>query len=128
MATVTVLFGSFCMIHRMLWEVDMSAWSEPVVGVFGVFPLGEGKFVDDHGATPAARPFGLRFAAPPVSAVSVPAVDFSTWSYDEQRQIALVGDNGAMIEAAKHSTGPTQTPTNTADGTRFERDDDVTED
>jgi putative ATP-grasp target RiPP len=55
-------------------------------------------------------------------------VDFSTWRYDEDRQIAVVEADGRVIEAAKHSDGPTQTPTNTEDGTRYERDTDVTED
>jgi putative ATP-grasp target RiPP len=61
-------------------------------------------------------------------AASCPAVDFSTWEYDSVRQIAMVHDGDHIIEAAKHSTGPTQTPTNTDNGTRYERDDDITED
>jgi hypothetical protein len=59
---------------------------------------------------------------------SCPTVDFSTWSYHHIRQIAVVHDGDDIVEAAKRSTGPTQTPTNTDDGTRYERDADVTED
>lgn len=109
----------------------MSVAAEPVLGVFGVFPLGENK--DD--SAPAiesdragARPFGLRFAAPPQPTKAGTVVDFSTWRYDEDRQVAVVEEEGRVTEAAKHSTGPTQTPTNTEDGTRYERDNDVTED
>ncbi|MGH3430271.1 MAG: putative ATP-grasp-modified RiPP [Pseudonocardiaceae bacterium] len=109
----------------------MSVADEPVVGAFGVFPLGENK---DHPVPviepgrEVARPFGLRFAAPPQPTKAGTVVDFSTWRYDEDRQIAVVEENGQVIEAAKHSDGPTQTPTNTEDGTRYERDNDVTED
>jgi putative ATP-grasp target RiPP len=108
----------------------MSVAAEPAMGAFGILPHGEYK-----GNTPvvdqppsAARPFGVRFAEPPLPMQSCPAVDFSTWEYDSVRQIAMVRDGDHIIEAAKHSTGPTQTPTNTDDGTRYERDHDVTED
>jgi putative ATP-grasp target RiPP len=109
----------------------MSVSAEPVLGAFGVFPLGENKdgtatFVESDRA--GARPFGLRFAVPPEPPKTATAVDFSTWRYDEDRQIAVVEEDGRVIEAAKHSDGPTQTPTNTRDGTRYERDNDVTED
>lgn len=109
----------------------MSAAAEPVVGAFGVFPLGEkrdepGPVIEPDRAS--ARPFGLRFAAPPQPTKVGAGVDLSTWRYDEDRQIAVVEQDGRVIEAAKHSDGPTQTPTNTEDGTRYERDNDVTED
>ncbi|MGH3826254.1 MAG: putative ATP-grasp-modified RiPP [Pseudonocardiaceae bacterium] len=109
----------------------MSVAAEPVLGAFGVFPLGENK--DDSAPVieserAGARPFGLRFAAPPRPTRAGTVVDFSTWRYDEDRQIAVVEEGGRVIEAAKHSDGPTQTPTNTDDGTRYERDNDVTED
>jgi putative ATP-grasp target RiPP len=106
----------------------MSSSTEPILGAFGAFPLGEYKGADEHDGERAMRPFGLRFAVPPTPSKRAPPVDFSAWSYDEQRQIALVHEHGTTVEAAKHSTGPTQTPTNTDDGTRFERDEDVTED
>jgi putative ATP-grasp target RiPP len=109
----------------------MSVAAEPVLGAFGVFPLGE--FKDDvvpfiGPDRPGTRPFGLRFAAPPRPGRADIVVDFSTWRYDEDRQVAVVEEDGRVVEAAKHSTGPTQTPTNTEDGTRYERDNDVTED
>lgn len=109
----------------------MSVSAEPVVGAFGVFPLVENKnqpapVIEPGQAT--GRPFGLRFASPPQPAKAGTGVDFSTWRYDEDRQIAVVQEGDRMIEAAKHSDGPTQTPTNTEDGTRYERDNDVTED
>ncbi|MGH3929991.1 MAG: putative ATP-grasp-modified RiPP [Pseudonocardiaceae bacterium] len=106
----------------------MSVKTEPLPGAHGVFPLGEYKGATTVPDEPATRPFGLRFAAPPVPRDSMTAVDFTDWAYDPERQIAVVTENGARIEAAKHSTGPTQTPTNTEDGTRHERDEDVTED
>jgi putative ATP-grasp target RiPP len=110
---------------------EMSVAAEPVLGAFGVFPLGENK--DDPALVmgsdrSGARPFGLRFAAPVQPTKAGTVVDFSTWRYDENRQIAVVEEDGRVIEAAKHSTGPTQTPTNNRDGTRYERDNDVTED
>ncbi|WP_216206480.1 putative ATP-grasp-modified RiPP [Amycolatopsis aidingensis] len=98
------------------------------MGVHSVFPLGDYKGPSMDRAGSPARPFGLRFAVRPVPSSSVPAADFSNWAYDPKRQIAVVTEDGISIEAAKHSTGPTQTPTNTEDGTRFERDEDVTED
>lgn len=55
-------------------------------------------------------------------------MDFSTWRYDEDRQVAVVEEDGRVIEAAMHSDGPTQIPTNNRDGARYERDNDVTED
>jgi putative ATP-grasp target RiPP len=109
----------------------MSVAREPVLGAFGVLPLGENKADSTPVIDPElarARPFGLRFAAPAQPAKTGTTVDFSTWRYDEDRQIAMVEENGRVIEAAKHSDGPTQTPTNTEDGTRYERDNDVTED
>jgi putative ATP-grasp target RiPP len=109
----------------------MSVAAEPVLGAFGVFPLGENK-VDPAPVVESdrsgARPFGLRFAAPVQPTKAGTVVDFSTWRYDEDRQVAVVEEDGRVIEAAKHSDGPTQTPTNTEDGTRYERDNDVTED
>lgn len=106
----------------------MSARTEPLIGAHGAFPMGEyhGLPAEADGST--MRPFGLRFAAPPAPSATTPPVDFSTWAYDDRRQVAVVRDGGSVIEAVRHSTGPTQTPTNTGDGTRFERDDDVTED
>ncbi|MPZ85240.1 MAG: putative ATP-grasp-modified RiPP [Actinophytocola sp.] len=106
----------------------MSANTEALPGAHGIFPLGAYRGSTTVRDEPAARPFGLRFAAPPQPCESVPAADFSSWDYDPDRQIAVVTEDGSRIEAAKHSTGPTQTPTNTGDGTRFERDEDVTED
>ena len=109
----------------------MSVAAEPVLGAFGVFPLGENK--DDTALViepdrSGAQPFGLRFAAPPQPSKAGNAVDFTTWRYDEDRQIAVVEEDGQVIEAAKHSDGPTQTPTSTENSTRYERDDDVIED
>ncbi len=109
----------------------MSVAAEPVLGAFSVFPLGENK--DDpalviESVRAGARPFGLRFAAPPQPSKAGTVVDFTIWRYDEDRQIAVIEEDGRVIEAAKHSDGPTQTPTNTENGTRYERDNDVTED
>lgn len=108
----------------------MSVAGEPAIGVFGVLPLGEYKrdapLVDQP--VSMVRPFGVQFAESPRPMQSCPTIDFSTWNYDPVRQIAMVHDGDHIIEAGKHSTGPTQTPTNTGDGTRYERDDDVTED
>lgn len=108
----------------------MSVASEPMTGTFGVLPHGDYKGAPEL-TTPngkVVRPFGLRFAVSPQPMRSCPPVDFANWRYDEKRQIAVVQDGKRVIEAGKHSTGPTQTPTNTGDGTRYERDDDHTED
>ncbi|MGH3753067.1 MAG: putative ATP-grasp-modified RiPP [Pseudonocardiaceae bacterium] len=108
----------------------MSVAAEPGMGAFGILPYGDHKGNMPVVAQPssAVRPFGVRFAEPPRPMQSCPTVDFSTWHYDAVRQIAMIYDGDQVIEAGKHSTGPTQTPTNSSDGTRYERDDDVTED
>lgn len=108
----------------------MSVATEPAMGAFGILPHGDYKGNAPSVAQPsrAVRPFGLRFAESPRPMRSCPTVDFSTWSYDHVRQIAVVHDGDDIVEAAKHSPGPTQTPTNTDNGTRYERDTDVTED
>ncbi|MGH3854499.1 MAG: putative ATP-grasp-modified RiPP [Pseudonocardiaceae bacterium] len=100
------------------------------MGAFGILPHGEYKGYTPVVERPVStvRPFGVRFAEPPRPMRSCPTADFSTWTYDPVRQIAMVHDGDHIIEAGKHSTGPTQTPTNTGDGTRYERDSDVTED
>ncbi|MGH3907829.1 MAG: putative ATP-grasp-modified RiPP [Pseudonocardiaceae bacterium] len=104
--------------------------SEPLGGAVALFPLA--RYVATDAVVPpglSARPFGVRYAVVPEPARSCPAVDFSAWDYDPVRQIAMVrAEDGLVIEAARHCDGPTQTPTNTSDGTRFERDNDVVED
>ncbi len=103
---------------------------EPLGGTAALFPLA--RYPGAAGAEsagPAARPFGVQYAVVPEPARSCPVVDFSAWSYDPVRQIAVVHEaGGSVIEAARHCDGPTQTPTNTSDGVRFERDNDVVED
>lgn len=108
----------------------MTTIVEPLGGTAALFPLARYPGVAAADSTrPAARPFGVRYAVVPESSRSCPAVDFASWSYDPVRQIAVVrGKDDSMIEAARHCDGPTQTPTNTSDGTRFERDNDVVED
>lgn len=108
----------------------MTMMVEPLGGTVALFPLARypGADAADSGH-PAARPFGVRYAMVPDSARSCPAVDFTDWSYDPVRQIAVVrAEDNSMIEAARHCDGATQTPTNTGDSTRFERDNDVVED
>lgn len=103
---------------------------EPLGGAAALFPLARYPGTDSAGpGRPAARPFGVRYAVVPEPARTCPVVDFSAWSYDPVRQIAAVREaDGSVIEAARHCDGPTQTPTNTSDGVRFERDNDVVED
>lgn len=103
---------------------------EPLGGTATLFPLARYPGADGaEPARPAERPFGVRYAVVPEPTRTCPVIDFSTWGYDPVRQIAVVQEpNGSVIEAARHCDGPTQTPTNTSDGARFERDNDVVED
>lgn len=103
---------------------------EPLGGTAALFPLARCPRADSaEESRSAARPFGVQYAVVPEPARTCPAVDFSAWSYDPVRQIAVVHEtDGSVIEAARHCDGPTQTPTNTSDGVRFERDNDVVED
>ena len=100
----------------------------PIAGAENLFPLHTPEHAAPVPERPAgaSRPFGLRYLTQPASTMPV---DFSNWDYDPERQIAIVHDHGKVIEAARHSNGPTQTPSGKQDAqTKYERDNDQTED
>lgn len=71
-------------------------------------------------------PFGLAVAA----REPVPAdhVDVSALAWDDDRQIMLIRDGGELVPWMKHSTGKTNTDSNTDGNGGKETDTDQTED
>ncbi|HEX5496918.1 MAG TPA: putative ATP-grasp-modified RiPP [Mycobacteriales bacterium] len=105
---------------------DMITHDDVLFRAADQFPLGQRPGVvaasDSQPSDPAARPFGLRFAGSPASAIPV---DLSALRYDEERQIS-VDETGAPA-FDKHSTGKTNT--RTSDGHQsMDSDTDYTED
>lgn len=90
------------------------------------FPLGEplqrpgDGGADTHTDSTMVVPFGLRLAGEPQQA----RVDMSQVAYDEQRQIAVVGEGGDLVPALKHTS--TVTKTFTSDRDKPETDTDAT--
>jgi putative ATP-grasp target RiPP len=76
----------------------------------------------------ASIPFGLAVAAR--EPISVDEVDLAALIYDPNRQITLVHaeDTGALMPWCKHSTGKTNTDSNTDGQGGRETDEDYTED
>jgi hypothetical protein len=65
------------------------------------------------------------------SALGCSVTDLTGQSYlppDRATADAMATVPGIALAAVKHSDGPTQTPTNTENGARYRRDNDVTED
>ncbi|MPZ67492.1 MAG: putative ATP-grasp-modified RiPP [Pseudonocardiaceae bacterium] len=64
---------------------------DPLGGTAALFPLARYPATDSaEDARPVVRPFGVRYAVVPEPARTCPVVDFSAWSYDPVRQIAVV--------------------------------------
>lgn len=89
------------------------------------FPLGRHVPPDNATGDPNDRimPFGLKYAVTPHATVDV---DFSALSYDADRQIAVVDDDGTLIPAMRHTS--TKTKTHTGDRSSGDSDTDTTGD
>jgi putative ATP-grasp target RiPP len=93
------------------------------------FPLGSGprlaEIPDEPPSTDAgARPFGLRYVNDcPLADHS--SIDWATLHYDEERQIAMVADDGVILPAFKHTSNQTSTSTGDQDRRGADKDTDV---
>lgn len=74
----------------------------------------------------ALVPFGLAVAAR--EPIATDDVDLTALLYDSNRQIMLVRDSGVLMPWCKHSTGKTNTNSNTDGKAGPETDEDYTED
>lgn len=84
--------------------------------------------VAETSAGAVSIPFGLAVAAR--EAIPVDHVDLAALTYDTDRQITLIRDNetGMLMPWCKHSTGKTNTDSNTDSHQGRETDEDYTED
>ena len=74
----------------------------------------------------ASLPFGLAVAAR--EPVPTDPVDLAALVWDDERQIMLVRDGGGLVPWMKHSTGKTNTDSNTDGNGAKETDEDYSED
>lgn len=73
---------------------------------------------------PETRPFGLRFAVePPASATA--DIGPERFSYDHERQLALVSDGDVAVPVVKHTSNQTKTSTSSHDRNPPDDDTDV---
>lgn len=109
--------------------------SDGVDSIYGMFPssdhfpLGRAYGEVDTVSEPAsgARPFALTLA---VTCKGSSCLAPAKLEYDEDRQIGLVRDNGAVVPLSRHTDGQTNTVTQGGDGygTNIDSDTDWRED